>query len=183
MNAGSKRSIRKCSIEPTFLRLFRRSCDIGLKGHSYKWPWKGKEQKKKISEEETFSDVVYKIYKNSNRSAKKIYWKRSATLSKSNHSANKVIVKGPRFFCFVAVSATWYDRRLQFLDLGWKFMSCSHCQELGQQASWLLIGCTRVNTTNQKPGQQVDPTLDNDYNSKISATGCSLVFTGRVILS
>ena len=23
---------------------------------------------------------------------------------------------------------------------GWKFMSCSHCQELGQQASWLLIG-------------------------------------------
>ena len=22
---------------------------------------------------------------------------------------------------------------------GWKFMSCSHCQELGQQASWLLI--------------------------------------------
>ena len=28
---------------------------------------------------------------------------------------------------------------------GWKFMSCSHCQELCQQASWLLIGCTRVN--------------------------------------
>ena len=26
-----------------------------------------------------------------------------------------------------------------------KFMTCSHCQELGQQASWLLIGCTRVN--------------------------------------
>ena len=26
---------------------------------------------------------------------------------------------------------------------GWKFMSCSRCQELGQQASWLLIGCTR----------------------------------------
>ena len=23
---------------------------------------------------------------------------------------------------------------------GWKFMSCSHCQELCQQASWLLIG-------------------------------------------
>ena len=31
-------------------------------------------------------------------------------------------------------------RRLQ----GWKFVSCRHCQELGQQASWLLIGCTRV---------------------------------------
>ena len=28
---------------------------------------------------------------------------------------------------------------------GWKFMSCSHCQEVGQQASWPLIGCTRVN--------------------------------------
>ena len=27
-------------------------------------------------------------------------------------------------------------------NLGWKFMS--YCQELGQQASWLLIGCTRV---------------------------------------
>ena len=25
----------------------------------------------------------------------------------------------------------------------WEFMSCySYCQELGQQASWLLIGCT-----------------------------------------
>ena len=28
---------------------------------------------------------------------------------------------------------------------GWKFMSCSDCQELGQQASWLLIGYMRVN--------------------------------------
>ena len=25
---------------------------------------------------------------------------------------------------------------------GWKFISCSHCQELCQQESWLLIGCT-----------------------------------------
>ena len=25
---------------------------------------------------------------------------------------------------------------------GWKFMSCSHCQESGQPASWLLVGCT-----------------------------------------
>ena len=30
-------------------------------------------------------------------------------------------------------------------EQGWKFTSCSHCQELGQQVSWLLIGCTRVN--------------------------------------
>ena len=29
---------------------------------------------------------------------------------------------------------------------GRKFLSCSHCQKLGQQASWLLIGSTRVNT-------------------------------------
>ena len=28
------------------------------------------------------------------------------------------------------------ERRAQ----GWRFMSCSHCQELGQQASWFLIG-------------------------------------------
>ena len=32
---------------------------------------------------------------------------------------------------------------------GRKFMSCSHCQELGQQASWLLIGCTRVNSQSE----------------------------------
>ena len=32
-----------------------------------------------------------------------------------------------------------------FYDQGWKFMSCSQCQELGQQANWLLIGCTRGN--------------------------------------
>ena len=30
-----------------------------------------------------------------------------------------------------------------YISQGWKFMSCSHCQELGQQASWLLIGCSR----------------------------------------
>ena len=28
-------------------------------------------------------------------------------------------------------------------EQGWKLMSCSHCQELCQQASWLLIGCTQ----------------------------------------
>ena len=33
----------------------------------------------------------------------------------------------------------------------------------------LLIGYARVNN-HQRPGQQVDPTLDNDYNSKISAS-------------
>ena len=33
--------------------------------------------------------------------------------------------------------------------LGWKFMSCCHCQQLGQQASWLLIGCTRVNNQSE----------------------------------
>ena len=31
---------------------------------------------------------------------------------------------------------------------GWK-MSCSHCQELCQQASWLLIGCRRVNNQSE----------------------------------
>ena len=28
---------------------------------------------------------------------------------------------------------------------GWKFMSCSHCQKMCQQTSWLLIGCSSVN--------------------------------------
>ena len=32
---------------------------------------------------------------------------------------------------------------------GWKIMSCSHCQELCQQASWLLIGCTRLNNQSE----------------------------------
>ena len=32
---------------------------------------------------------------------------------------------------------------------GWKFMSCSHCQELCQRVSWLLIGCTRVNNQSE----------------------------------
>ena len=37
----------------------------------------------------------------------------------------------------------------RFTKLGWKFMSRSHCQELGQQASWLLIGCTRVDNQSE----------------------------------
>ena len=28
---------------------------------------------------------------------------------------------------------------------GWKFMSCSYCQELGQRVCWLLIGYTIEN--------------------------------------
>ena len=35
------------------------------------------------------------------------------------------------------------------LDQGWKFVSCSHCQELCQQVSWLLIGCTKVNNQSE----------------------------------
>ena len=49
---------------------------------------------------------------------------------------------------------------------GWKFMSCSHCQELCKSPNlasyWLYKGEV---TTNQKPGQQVDPTLDDDSDS------------------
>ena len=33
---------------------------------------------------------------------------------------------------------------LYLVKQGWKFMSCSHCQELCQQPSWHLISCTRV---------------------------------------
>ena len=38
-----------------------------------------------------------------------------------------------------------YDLHTQ----GWKCMSCSHCQEFCQQASWLLIGYTRVNSQSE----------------------------------
>ena len=40
---------------------------------------------------------------------------------------------------------------------GWKFMTCTHCQELRQQPNWLLIGCTRV--TNQMPGSKLTQLL------------------------
>ena len=49
--------------------------------------------------------------------------------------------------------------------LRWKFMSCSHCQELSQLADlashWLF---TLVNTQSEAR-LLVDTTLDNDYNS------------------
>ena len=32
---------------------------------------------------------------------------------------------------------------------GWKLLSCSHCQELCQQARWLLIGYTKVNNQSE----------------------------------
>ena len=32
---------------------------------------------------------------------------------------------------------------------GWKFISCCHGQESGQQASWLLIGSARVNSQSE----------------------------------
>ena len=38
---------------------------------------------------------------------------------------------------------------LEEAGLGWKYMNCSHCQELSQQASWLVIGCTRVNNLSE----------------------------------
>ena len=45
-----------------------------------------------------------------------------------------------------------------------EFMSCSQCQELGQQANWLLIGCTRGNNQSEARST-VDRTLNYDYNS------------------
>ena len=56
-------------------------------------------------------------------------------------------------------------------------MSCSHYQELCQQSSWLLIAKKEC-TTNQKLGQQVDPTLDFDNNSKVSTPGVLLALGG-----
>ena len=32
------------------------------------------------------------------------------------------------------------DKEDELTFQGWKLLSCSHCQELGKQASWLLIG-------------------------------------------
>ena len=42
------------------------------------------------------------------------------------------------------ISASLYALGLPIIQ-GWKFMSCSHCQEFGKQKSWLLIGFTGVN--------------------------------------
>ena len=39
----------------------------------------------------------------------------------------------------------------EFANQGWKFMNCSHCQELGQQAQAGLWLATQEWTTNQKP--------------------------------
>ena len=41
------------------------------------------------------------------------------------------------------------DHICDICSQGWKFMSFSHCQELGQQATWLLIGYTRVNNQSE----------------------------------
>ena len=50
------------------------------------------------------------------------------------------------------------------VDLGWKFLSCGHCQESVNLLSSLLIGCSLL--CNQSGASLlVDPTLDNDYNS------------------
>ena len=51
--------------------------------------------------------------------------------------------------------------------LGWKLLSCSQCQKLGKKANLFLLAAQEL-TTNQKPGQQIDPTLPNDYNSQVS---------------
>ena len=49
---------------------------------------------------------------------------------------------------------------------GRKFMSFSHCQELCQQASWLHDWLHQsVKPVRSCADQQVDETLDNDYNS------------------
>ena len=38
---------------------------------------------------------------------------------------------------------------LERVPQGWKFISCSHSQELCQQTSWFLIGCTGVNNQSE----------------------------------
>ena len=47
----------------------------------------------------------------------------------------------------------WGGPALRSLNLaytkGWQLLSCSHCQELGQYASWLLIGYTRGNNQSE----------------------------------
>ena len=60
------------------------------------------------------------------------------------------------------------DHERLHLPQGWKFMSCSHCQEWGQQVAtnWLHKSEQPIRCQSQ----QVDPTLDNDYNSEISAS-------------
>ena len=49
---------------------------------------------------------------------------------------------------------------------GWKFISCSHCQELGQDLlTWLRIGCCYISCSQSGAGLLADTNLDNGYNS------------------
>ena len=57
---------------------------------------------------------------------------------------------------------------LNYVFQGWKLMSCSHCQELGQQASWLLIGYTRGNI--QPEARSATRLLTMTTTHKISAS-------------
>ena len=103
----------------------------------------------------------------------------------SNNSSDVSPLYGTRYSFYEFIYFSWFSLLLYFrisrlgnatLNLtdsqGWKFMCCSHSQDLCQHASWLLIGCTRVNigTTHQMPGRQVGATLDHDSNSKVSAS-------------
>ena len=59
----------------------------------------------------------------------------------------------------ISVTTHGLDKYWWFHDFlpGAKLLSCSHCQELCQKASWLAA---QEWTTNKKPGQQVDTSLD-----------------------
>ena len=75
---------------------------------------------------------------------------------------------------------------------GWKFMSCSHCQELCQQASWLLISSIKVKQLINSPDSKLTQFLTMNTTHtfppqvkgcplQIEATGCPLKIeaTGR----
>ena len=117
----------------------------------------------------TYSQIIDKIYRSVDIDKIKIYfdWYKGSTPSSvasrltfttqigkcieflpPNNLAkrNQLTIEVPQAESFIVYLT---DPNWAIYTQGRKFMSCCHRQELGQQASWLLIGCTRVNNQSE----------------------------------
>ena len=77
---------------------------------------------------------------------KSVFYRMTDPLFDAKGTANVLAWKG-QSYAFATINAK--DPAIQ----GRNLLSCSHCQELCQQASWLLIGSPRVN--NQSKARKV----------------------------
>ena len=59
-------------------------------------------------------------------------------------------------------TSDWEEEEENVETQGWKFMSCSHCQELSNLLIWLLIGCSLL-CSQSGASLLFDPTLDMTY--------------------